>query len=398
MDDRIKTIESINRMDCCACGSCVAACPQKAIHMIMNNMGSYYPVVNHLCVQCGKCLDACPSSHMASKSSIMEGYAVVSKIEHEKCASGGAFYTLAARFIEINNGVVYGVVINESMDAVVARAENQTDIINMLGSKYVKSSIGDLFLTIRNDLISGRKVLFSGAPCQIAAVKAFLCKDYENLFTIDIVCHGMPGKGVFQSYIQWIKNSYGKSVSAYRFRTKTGYDRDGFIAEIFFDDDTSIKSIGKYDPYYGCFLDSSIFMECCYSCKYACPERVSDITIGDWNSRGDSRFYDWRAVSIALINTRKGLTLWTSTKHLFDISPISLLAEIKGNRQLNRPSDIALFKPDVLSQMMNGDFLSIKKKRIQSVSLMNRIIERTLMLVPFHFRKKCIHWVKDLCR
>lgn len=284
---------------------------------------------------------------------------------------------------------------DENMEVFVARAEKRETLIQMLGSKYVKGSMGEVD-KVKKDLEAGKYVLFSGAPCQIAAINRYLGKDYDNFFSIDIVCHGMAGQGLFLHYIKWLEEKHQKRVETYRFRTKTGRDRDGYIADIRFSDTRNKTIIGKYDPYYGSFLDGSIFAERCYSCSLACRERLGDLTIGDWGSRGDSRFYDWRAVSIVLINTEKGQRLWNMTERLFDKTSILLSEEFKTNQQLDHPSDISKYKPELITKMMDGEFEIIAKERKKAVPFGKRFIERMVMLVPFQIRKRTIHIIKDL--
>lgn len=407
MADKKQSISVVDKTACCACGACVTVCPQNAIHMEMDSIGSYYPQVDDNCIRCGLCTKVCPSINDIPREVPQDGCAAVSKSKHDKSASGGVFYTVAKTIMQEQGAVVYGASMTADMDVVITRATEPVELISMQGSKYVKSSMGDSYHAVKQDLTEGKKVLFSGAPCQVAALKSFLKIDYDNLITMDIVCHGMPGMGLFQKYLRWLesgnadsKNGYvakeTKTVKNYRFRNKTVLDRDGYVAKVEFSDGAEKQIIGKYDPYYGSFLDSEIFTETCYFCKYASPERVSDITIGDWNTRGKSRFYDWRPVSIALVNTAKGRKLWDTVLPLFETTDISLEDEMRGNKQLSQPSSIEKYNPSLCAEMMDGKFDAIRRRRIHAVPIRRRMKEKLMMRIPFRTRKKIIHVIKDV--
>lgn len=407
MEGKKQSICIVGMNKCCSCGACIEVCPKKAIRMEMDSLGSFYPKIDDRCIHCGLCLNVCPVLNDVTRSTPKQGCAAVSKLEHDQSASGGVFYTLASKFLKEPDSVVYGATMTSNMDVVITRATEEGELCSMQGSKYVKSSMGNAFYLVKSDLEAGKKVLFSAAPCQIAALKSYLKIDYENLYMVDIVCHGMPGAGLFHKYIMWLENrdpkvkngnasKTKKAVTSYRFRNKTPLDRDGFVAKVGFSDGTEKKIVGKYDPYYGSFLDSEIFTKACYSCKYASAYRVSDITIGDWNTRGKSRFHDWRPVSIALVNTERGQKLWDTVSSLFETADISLEAEMIGNKQLSQPSSIEKYKPSLCAEMMNGEFDAIWRRRIDAVPAKKRIEEKLMMRVPFRTRKKIIHFIKDV--
>lgn len=194
---------------CCGCGCCVLSCPQKAITMVEGDLGSLYPQINHdKCISCGICLDVCAFKHkLQSNSNEIFTYAAMwkNKIGIAKSASGGIFASIANTFI--NDG---GIVVGCSMENIgselrpmhIAITQND-EIIKLQGSKYVQSDITGIFEKIKCYLNDNKKVLFTGTPCQVEAIYSYLRNiDIHNLFTIDIICHGVPSYRLFSDYIR----------------------------------------------------------------------------------------------------------------------------------------------------------------------------------------------------
>lgn len=385
----------VEKGKCYSCFVCVETCKMHGLILKADEYGTVYPRITDSCMDCGGCLKSCPSIHPVLKHPICEGFAAVSKSEHPNSASGSAFYTIAKCFLHKPNAVIYGVTLNKNLHTKMLRVDNEYQLIKLLGSKYIKCDTYDIYHKVQKDLKENRHVLFAGTPCQIAALKSFLRKDQHNLYCLDIICHGAPSQLLFDHYIGWIEKTYHKTVINYQFRTKTGKDRDGFFAEVTFEGGKKIILKGKDDPYYGCFLNVICLNRRCYTCDFAQSERVGDITLGDWASRGKSRFYDYRAVSSVLVNTDRGKELWNLSKGFFDYIPISIEQEIHLNGQLSVPSDIDKWKPDICKRMMMDDFSAIKKELLQSIPLKKRIYEAMLESVPFVLRKKIIHFMKD---
>lgn len=192
-----------NKQDCCGCSACVQRCPKQCISLHEDDEGFLYPQVGlDTCIDCGLCEKVCPVLHQAEECVPLEVFAAKNpneKIRMES-SSGGIFTLLAEQTIEAG-GVVFGVRWNEHFEAVHAYTETKEGLAAFRGSKYVQSRVGDTFKQAEQFLKQGRQVLYSGTPCQIAALKLFLRKDYQNLLAVDFICHGTPSPGVFRWYL-----------------------------------------------------------------------------------------------------------------------------------------------------------------------------------------------------
>lgn len=189
---------------CCGCNSCAQSCPKQCISMSEDNEGFLYPSVDtNLCVECHLCEKVCPVLNISSGQYPISCYAAKSPDEQirKESSSGGIFSLLAQKIIE-NDGVVFGAAFNKKWEVVHCYTETLEGLNSLRGSKYVQSKIGNAYEQVKTFLKNGRLVLFSGTPCQIAGLKTFLRKDYENLITLDFVCHGVPSPGVLRWYLQ----------------------------------------------------------------------------------------------------------------------------------------------------------------------------------------------------
>lgn len=213
--------------------------------------------------------------------------------------SGGVFTAISDCFLE--NGVVYGCVLDETFKAIHVRAETRSERDKMRGSKYVQSSMGESFKQIKEDLEKGKLVLFSGTSCQVAGLKKFLQKEYLNLMCIDIVCHGVPSPKVWNKYLEW--QSKGKRIDKVNFRNKKKYGWRDHIETVVVEE-TAIDSKVWTNLFYG----GNILRPSCYECPYKSIYHPGDITIADyWGiEKIAPELDDNNGVSLVLINTEKG--------------------------------------------------------------------------------------------
>lgn len=308
--------------NCCGCYSCVNICPKQAISMIVNEDGCYYPKINvNTCVGCGLCKKACNYQNKELSNSSIASYAAVSSDKEmlKKSSSGGMFSAIAKAVI-LDGGTVYGCTIDYERNKLIPRHIRITkieDIKKIQGTKYVQSQIGDVYQQVKKDLQNGILVLFTGTPCQVDGLYGFLQnKEYDNLLTIDIICHGIPGVGLFQEYIRIIENKESAPVVNINFRDKEyGWSAKGSYSinkngHIF-----KRKITPHNSSYYRLFLDSSCYRENCYKCKYASRSRVGDITVGDYwgieqaHPEIISKWNQEKGISCLIVNTEKGKKL-----------------------------------------------------------------------------------------
>ncbi|MDL2262541.1 Coenzyme F420 hydrogenase/dehydrogenase, beta subunit C-terminal domain, partial [Bacteroidales bacterium OttesenSCG-928-I21] len=298
---------------CVGCRACEQKCPKSCIAILPDKEGFLQPQIDEsLCVDCNLCIKVCPQNHPPEKNNVKRALAIRYKDNKTLygSASGGAFIGIAKRVIQ-QGGIVFGAVYDNNLVVVHARAESLDELKGMQSSKYVQSDTQNSYSVTKCFLDKGQIVLYTGTPCQIGGLKKYLGKSYSNLLTIDLICHGVPSPKLFNRYLIWLENTYGGKIIAYDFRSKkTGWGL-GYKAK------TKTKTKTKYisgicDPYYYHFLKGNTYRECCYSCNYCTPERISDITIGDyWGIQKEHpNFFSTKGVSCMLINTDKGNRLF----------------------------------------------------------------------------------------
>lgn len=306
--------------DCTGCMACYNVCPYGAIKMEADGEGFDHPVINtQTCVDCGLCTKVCPINHPVKKNHPMDVYSGWSNHEETRLASssGGSFVEIA-KLILVRNGVVFGVALDKDMTARHIYIENEKELEKLQGSKYVQSIVGDAYASAKKFLLQGRIVLFSGTPCQIAGLRNFLRKDYENLYTIDLVCHGVPSPMVFGDYKNYIRDKIKQPICNIKFRCKKSswvYFNLGINPQIEKNGDMSYQYTGEYysDPYIRAFLRNNILRPNCHQCQFASIDRVGDFTLGDWwnykATSSDDRGFDRKGVSLILVNTLKAKQL-----------------------------------------------------------------------------------------
>ena len=296
---------------CTDCGACRQSCPVSAISQKEDDEGFLYPWVDYdKCIQCGKCVDICPVVNpVYSNLSDPKCYAGYTKdeVRMDRSSSGGVF-TVFADAILRESGYVSGVVFDEKFKACHIVSNNPDDIFRMRGSKYVQSDTGKVFSEIKQLLNQGKKVLFTGVSCQVAGLKAFLGKDYENLFCIDILCHGVASPGIFRKYLN--ETFEIETIQDIQFKSKKygGWRKPYFCVKTEKDDKHQFL---EYNEYASAFLNNVINRNCCAECQFQRLPRQGDITIGDfWGIEDcDPGLDDNKGISVLLVNSEKSQNL-----------------------------------------------------------------------------------------
>ena len=342
--------------DCCGCSACAARCPKKAIEMRPDDMGFLYPVIDEKkCIDCGLCEKVCnfyPNALDRHEVTVKEVFGGRLKYEEllAKSQSGGAFWSLATNVIK-SHGVVYGVAFSSDFAAEHIRTTTLEALEKLRGSKYVQSRIGDVYREVKDDLESGREVLFSGTPCQVAGLYGYLgpVSSANNLFTVDLVCHGIPAPQVWKDYLSYIEKNNNKKIVRCIFRDKS-YGWGSHVETFYFADGTKSSNYVFRDLFYS----HLVIRESCHHCPYANLNRVSDITIGDyWGwQRVSPRFNDQKGVSLFLINTAKGEKLFKSAQRVLEYEKSHLedclQPQLKG--PAFRPDNKDKFQKDYLNR------------------------------------------------
>lgn len=333
----------INRPEkCSGCTACNQICLKKCITMQTDAEGFAYPMVDeNFCIACGKCKMVCPVLHHDGGNAPQKVFAEKNKNERIRStsSSGGVFYELAKKFIE-NGGVVYGCALDKNMVARHICVETILDLDKLKSSKYVQSDMGSTMSEIKRKLIAGEKILFSGTPCQTAGLRNYLGKDYEGLFVVDVLCHGVPSPKLFADYLEYLSKQYGngKPVSV-NFRNKQrGWKR--LYMEVRFDNGKRHYIYSGYDRYEGMFLNNLSLRPSCYECKFTKAERFGDITLGDFWGIG-KKYPQWdddKGISVVMLNTEKGALAYEEVSTLFEGREEEFGTAKAGQRTLYSPT------------------------------------------------------------
>lgn len=333
-----------DKVACTGCGLCMSNCPKHCISMEALELGHLYPRIDQAeCIDCGLCKKVCPSLHNIRCFYPSAAYAVWSKDEddYESSTSGGMASVLT-NYILQSGGVVYGCAVLPSVKIKHVRVDNIDEANKLKGSKYVQSSIVGTIGEIRKDIKDGRKVLFIGTPCQVAAVKQMYKEQPGNLYLVDLICHGVPSNWWLTEYITHdLKIDKGK-VSSVSFRQKNTCCLSVFNGNELIYESKSIWAPDGYDLYLNSFMDGFTYRNSCYNCHYAKSERISDITIGDFWGLGaekDDSYIPMHpyGISCVLQITEKGKELMLAVKDKLNIYERPVLEAIKGNEQLRTP-------------------------------------------------------------
>lgn len=354
-----------NKADCCGCGACVCVCPEHAITMKEDENGFLYPEIDDArCIGCGACNKVCAYQGNPVLNKPLSVKAVSNRDSSVlmRSSSGGVFYELA-RFVLSQQGKVYGAAYTKSDEGLSVEhigVDRIDDLTRLQGSKYVQSQLGDTYNSIKREILSGKLVLFSGTPCQVAGLKSFLGREYDNLLTLDLVCHGVPNQRQFNEFIQFLSKKFHGKVVEFSFREKEHGWTDFYIEAIVENKYHLSKKYGycKLFAYYTYFLESDIYRENCYSCKYATMKRCGDITLGDfWGFEQEHSSIrseeTWKqslktGISCVLLNTEKGKNLFCKVSSKFHVAESDFEKAAKVNKQLRKPSPASSRRDKIL--------------------------------------------------
>lgn len=242
-----------------------------------------------------------------------EVFAVQHKDENVRAASrSGGIFTALSDYVLEQEGIIYGCVLTENFEAVHVRADSKYERDRMRGSKYIQSKMNDTYKNVKHDLEANRKILFSGTSCQVAGLKGYLGREYNNLFYLDIVCHGVPSPKVWKAYLAWWEAKNRSKVKAVDFRIKKDFGWRDHVETLYLENGQTVNSKVFTTLFYG----HNILRPCCYECLYKSVMHPGDITIADyWGiEKAASDFDDNKGVSLVLINNEKGKEVFDAIK------------------------------------------------------------------------------------
>lgn len=387
---------------CTGCGACFAICPQSAITMKYDNCGHLEPVIDFTkCISCNKCERECPVNNVPQFNAPLQVLAASSLNQDAlSTSSSGGIFSVLADYVLKNNGVVYGVAMNFDSNGQVKvthkRVSSCKNIQCLYGSKYTESEASTVYRQIKEDLKQGIQVLFVGTPCQVAAVIR-ITKNPSNLYTVDLVCHGVAPQKMFQDYVKDLSEKKHVKLSSFRFRSKIlGWSLTGELEGV----KVNGRKIKKVVPctsssYYSLFLSGFIFRDSCYSCRYAQRMRISDITLGDfWGVNRYSHLVTSliaqgvqlsEGVSCVLVNTQKGKEILGDNN--FRCCECTFEEAAKENSQLKHPSSQPLETDIIKRKYQEGGYREVADFINSKIPLRSKIIAFVKCNLPLQLLK-----------
>lgn len=377
--------------DCTGCGVCSIVCPRHAILMRPDENGSYSPVIDSIkCIKCGICENVCfreiPMTEDDPQAFV--GYNMDDMLARQS-ASGGIFSAAASGIIQ-QGGVVYGVAAEFNSDGVRVihkEAATQEELLFLLKSKYVQSDCSNVFEEIRRKLFNGTVVLFCGTSCQVNALYRYLGqREYKNLYTMDLICHGVPGQKLFSDYIDYLGANKGSRVNRFDFRTK----RDGAIQ---YEMHVGYEGVENYEciqkmrsSYYRLFMSMNSYRNCCYHCEYATLYKPSDVTVGDYFEIRDDYpdIYERElkgrfSISSVLIHNSKGEELLSRYGKNLKLIPVEAEKIQASHGNLRKPSQYTSLRKTFFKILHQSGFDGVEryfKRRDRLLLLPKMVLKR----------------------
>lgn len=380
-------INITDKSKCSGCHACFNICPRHCIEMVKDEEGFLYPKVREdRCISCGLCEKVCQAVHPIHSDANPEAYACYNKDAQilEKSSSGGVFTLLAEEILK-DDGVVFGSAFDEKFVAGHVAVYRAEELWKLRGSKYVQSIIGDTYAQAEAFLKEGREVLFTGTPCQIDGLIHYLRKPYQNLYTQDLICHGVPSPRIWEEYVAYREKLQKSRAERIRFRCKdNGWHH--FVLKFEYRDGSEYSGSMSEDPYWIGFLKNYFLRPSCYGCLSRSMPRNSDITLADyWGvEKIDPEMFNERGVSLVILHSEKGTGLFDRIKDRTICKKTDLHEAIR----YNSPAVKSVAKPAkrdwMISQFIRDGFTdrNIRQiKRIGRVTLTSRIKNRLKMLL-----------------
>ncbi len=371
----------IEKADCCGCSACAGICPQGCIVMKADEEGFLYPYVDRdTCIHCGLCERACPvlrGTGDENAGKLPNGYAAVNenkKIRAES-SSGGVFSLLAEQVIR-EGGIVFGAAMSVDCRRVVhIGVDSLSELKKLRGSKYVQSSIGDSYTKARKALDEGRRVLFTGTPCQIEGLYGVLGKKYDNLVCMDFICHGVPSPKVWEKYVAFREEKAEAAVRQTFFRHKK-YGWKTFAVLFIYTNNTAYVEKYRDNLYMKAFLGNYCLRPACYKCHFKKLNRISDITVADyWGIQKQyPKMDDDGGTSLVLIHTDKGKNMLKEVTEFAKIIPVDVKKALKKNRAMTESAELPSGRAKFMADLDGMEFDELVKSNVKGKYSIERII------------------------
>ena len=330
-------IKKYSVFDCNGCHACSNVCPKQCISMKSNEEGFYYPCIDaSLCIDCGLCGKSCPiinnNDNRKTEKNIKAYAAYTNNLDIRLKSSSGGLFTEIASYVINNGGIVFGATLNDKLLVEHIAVETIEDLSKLRGSKYIQSIIGNTYKEAKMNLDNNRLVLFTGTPCQISGLYSYLKKDYDNLITQDIVCHGVPSPMVWKQYLKYIENKTGSTPINVSFRDKRhGWESYSIVVNL--ENGEEYIELGKDNMYMKAFLSDYCLRPSCYNCKFKSKVRTRDFTLADfWGINNIlPQFNDQKGTSLVLVNSDKANKIFKSIDSEITLQSIDLNLALQYN-------------------------------------------------------------------
>jgi coenzyme F420-reducing hydrogenase beta subunit len=364
-----------DKQNCSGCGACMVSCPQKCIQMISDQEGFVYPVVDEKsCIDCDVCVKACPIINLKSNNNTPISYAVINNSDkvRQESSSGGVFSIIANAVIQ-KGGVVFGASFDEKFSVKHICVDRTEELYKLRGSKYVQSNLNDTYQQARSFLKEGRLVYFTGTPCQIEGLYAFLKYDYENLITSDLICHGVPSPKVWELYLKHLEDKASSNVRVVSFRDKT-YGWENYSIKFEFLNNIQILRTHSEDEYMKAFLCDLSLRPSCYSCAFKGVNRRSDFTLADFWGINNlmPQMNDKRGTTLLLVNTGKGRDIFEQIKNEITFEKVESAEAIKYNSAAIQSVQKPKKRDEFMSKINSKNFKKVVDKYSKK-SVYNRL-------------------------
>lgn len=385
------------KRNCTGCGACINACPRHIITMEEDNDGFIYPKVKvEDCIECHLCEKSCPM--LKERKDICKSYdnypifyagQLKDKDDLMKVSSGGAFWAFSKTVID-KGGIVYGAVQKDVDNIYHLRAESLDEIKTIRRSKYFQSDTRQTFAQVKADLKEGRNVLYSGTGCQIAGLKVYLGKEYDNLITCDVVCHGVPSRKVWRAYRKEKEEREGKEIKDLVFRDKSaGWSHNQY--KITYQDGSVEKEASTRQLFHAGYLRGLFYRPSCGTCRFASLPRVADVTLADyWQYQGIFRqFSHDLGVSLITVNNERGEKLLKDSSVYLDFEQTERTLALMSCKHLNEhpsenPDRDAFFT--LFSE--KGYYAAAQKYILSRNNIIRRVVNKFKRIILTLFLKK----------
>nr|WP_304358182.1 Coenzyme F420 hydrogenase/dehydrogenase, beta subunit C-terminal domain [Clostridium paraputrificum] len=396
-------IEILDKANCNGCHACANICPKDCIEMKRDNEGFLYPKIDmNKCIQCGLCEKVCPEIHLKEEKKVeQDGYIIQIKDEEirRQSTAGGAF-TAISKWVLKNNGIVCGVTMDENLKIFHTFVDKEEDLIKFRNSKYVQSTVGSMtFRQIKEYLRQNILVCFSGTPCQIEGLKAYLMKEYDNLITVDVVCRAVPSPLVFEKYIEVQNKQLNSRVKNIKFRDKFYGYKYSTMNVVTTDNNGGYHRGIESDQWLRAFFSEICDRPACHKCSFRKRYRLSDFTI--WDCFNVSKFSkdmdDDIGTTRMLIHTQKGKSVFEEIKPEIKYVKIDSDKLVEGVKEMFKSPSANIRRSSFMEDLNKVSAEELFNKYFPNNAKYS--IARYIRLTIYHlgiysFVKRIVHFIK----